>query len=261
MNSSKLFISKHVIFYEHIFYCSFLNTILENSNASSNKGTLGNCLDSYSFPMTSASQMMSLTKSNYLTYSSPFSELNISSSITNHQIVDTPSSSSYHSHTLTQSPQSTPPTKHKSLNDIYTDCGVDLISLQKEHKPNVNLTTLSTKYPLSLCSNITLPYTIEPNDLNSVSKNPQWLQAMTPKFSALIKNNTWTLVPRSPNFHVIGCKWVFNLKYKLDGTIDKHKVRLVAKGFSQPEGFYETFSLVVKITSIPILLPLAISLN
>ncbi|CAA7396100.1 unnamed protein product [Spirodela intermedia] len=86
---------------------------------------------------------------------------------------------------------------------------------------------------------------------------------MTTKFNALIKNNTWTLVPRSPNFYVIGCKWVFKLKHKPDGTIDIHKGRLVAKGSSQQEGFdfSETFNLVVKITSIHILVSLTINLN
>ena len=31
----------------------------------------------------------------------------------------------------------------------------------------------------------------------------------------------------------IGCKWIFKKKYDLDGSIDKYKVRLVAKGFTQ----------------------------
>ena len=51
---------------------------------------------------------------------------------------------------------------------------------------------------------------------------------------------------------VIQCKWVLQIKYKVDGSLDKHKARLVAKGFQQKLGmdFYETFSSVVKPSTI-----------
>ncbi|CAL2239291.1 unnamed protein product [Prunus armeniaca] len=52
---------------------------------------------------------------------------------------------------------------------------------------------------------------------------------MQEEISALHTTNTWTLVPPSPTHNAIGCKWVFRVKYKVDGTLAKFKATLVAK--------------------------------
>nr|GFA78302.1 retrovirus-related Pol polyprotein from transposon TNT 1-94 [Tanacetum cinerariifolium] len=74
-------------------------------------------------------------------------------------------------------------------------------------------------------------------------------------------NHTWTLVPCPRNANVVGSKWVFRTKYHADGTIDRHKARLVAQGFTQIPGFdfSHTFSPVVKATTVCIVLSLAVT--
>ena len=84
---------------------------------------------------------------------------------------------------------------------------------------------------------------------------------MREEFNALTQNKTWTLVPRPQNRPVIGCKWIYKNKPSSDGTSHKYKARLVAKGFLQEGGidYHETFSPVIKVTTIRLLLGLAIS--
>jgi hypothetical protein len=56
---------------------------------------------------------------------------------------------------------------------------------------------------------------------------------MQVEFNALMKNKTWTLVPQPASRNLVGCKWVFKLKRKVDGFVERHKAILVAKGFHQ----------------------------
>jgi hypothetical protein len=86
---------------------------------------------------------------------------------------------------------------------------------------------------------------------------------MHDEFDALIKNETWHLIPPQDSLNIIDSKWVFRLKHKADETIDRYKARLVAKGFKQQYGvdYDDTFSPVVKPTTIRLLLSLAVSNN
>jgi hypothetical protein len=84
---------------------------------------------------------------------------------------------------------------------------------------------------------------------------------MNSEFDALLKNNTWCLVPSSEAKNVVDCKWVFRIKRKANGSLDWYKARLVAKGFHQQAGvdYSETCSPVVKLTVIRLVLSIAIS--
>ena len=78
-----------------------------------------------------------------------------------------------------------------------------------------------------------------------------------------MKNYTWILVPLPSDRKPITCKWIFKIKYKVDGSVAKYKAHLVARGFSQIPGvdYGETYSPIVKITSIRVLLALATQLH
>lgn len=86
---------------------------------------------------------------------------------------------------------------------------------------------------------------------------------MDAEFKALIQNHTWDLVPRHPTMHVVDNKWIFRVKFNPDGSIQRHKARLVEKGFQQQPGidFFETFSPVVKPSTIRVILTLAVTHN
>ena len=55
---------------------------------------------------------------------------------------------------------------------------------------------------------------------------------MDSKVEALVSQGTWTLVPRPTDANIVTCKWVFTVKYHLDGTNARHKAHLAACGFT-----------------------------
>jgi hypothetical protein len=101
----------------------------------------------------------------------------------------------------------------------------------------------------------------ELGDLVIALKNRDWKAAMNNEIQALAGNKTWHLVPPDNVKNVIDYKWVYKVKSKVDGSLDRYKDMLVAKGFKQRYGidYEDTFSLVVKAATLQIILSIAIS--
>ncbi|KAL4364052.1 hypothetical protein GQ457_04G026420 [Hibiscus cannabinus] len=84
----------------------------------------------------------------------------------------------------------------------------------------------------------------------------EWRDAMQDELRAMDYLKTWSVVSLPSGKKAIDCKWVYRIKRKVDGSIDRYKARLAAKGFTQIEGvdYTDTFSPVAKMTSFKLLL-------
>ncbi|XP_062100723.1 uncharacterized mitochondrial protein AtMg00820-like [Humulus lupulus] len=69
----------------------------------------------------------------------------------------------------------------------------------------------------------------KPQSYKDACIQPQWKQAMNSELKAPEANNTWTLTCLPQRCHTIGNKWVYKVKYKPNGDIERYKARLVAK--------------------------------
>ncbi|GJY19940.1 ribonuclease H-like domain-containing protein [Tanacetum coccineum] len=125
------------------------------------------------------------------------------------------------------------------------------------HLVSSNFISYNNEKPPVLCH----AFSPLPKSYRDAFNDPNWQNAMCDEYTALIKNKTWTLVPRPPDTNIVRCMWLFRHKYLADGTLSRYKERLVANGSTQLEGIDvdETFSLVVKPGTIRTVLSLAAS--
>ncbi|KAK4400359.1 Retrovirus-related Pol polyprotein from transposon RE2 [Sesamum angolense] len=88
----------------------------------------------------------------------------------------------------------------------------------------------------------------EPKDFCEAQEKQEWREAMQQEIDALERNKTWEISDLPQGKNVIGCRWIYKIKLRPDGTIERCKARLVAKGFSQVEGidYNDCFAPVAK---------------
>lgn len=99
----------------------------------------------------------------------------------------------------------------------------------------------------------------EPRTFKEARLDPDWQKAMQEELEALQKTHTWDLVDLPPNKTAIDCKWVYKIKTRSDGSVERYKARVVAKGYHQEYGidYEETFAPVARLTTVRSLLAIA----
>ncbi|CAA7406713.1 unnamed protein product [Spirodela intermedia] len=79
------------------------------------------------------------------------------------------------------------------------------------------------------------------------------------EITTIEKNGTWELIDLPQKIKAITVKWVYKVKYKLDGNVQKYKIKLVVKGYTQQQGidYFEIFSPVARFKTVCIVLIVA----
>ena len=93
------------------------------------------------------------------------------------------------------------------------------------------------------------------------SKDAKWQEAMEEEMQVLAANNTWDLVDPSKHSKQIRCRWIYKIKYNVDGSVNRYKARMVAKGYAQTHGinYDETFAPVTKMTTVRVVLAIVVA--
>lgn len=152
-----------------------------------------------------------------------------------------------------------------------TDYVCPTLPTQSSPTSSTSLASTGTLYPLSnslsysrfSANHVSFLTTIsshdEPTSFSEAMKHSHWRDAMATEIQALDKNQTWTLQDLPPGKRPIGSKWVYKIKYRADGNIERYKARLVAKGYTQIEGldYTKTFAPVAKLVTVRCLLAVA----
>ena len=116
----------------------------------------------------------------------------------------------------------------------------------------------SNKSFINQLSTVAIPHSVQ-----EALADPRWKAAMNEEMKSLQKNETWELVECPLGKKPVGCRWIYTVKYKADGNIERFKARLVAKGYTQTYGidYTKTFAPVAKINTVRVLLSLATNLD
>ncbi|KAL0744719.1 hypothetical protein Bca101_101224 [Brassica carinata] len=120
------------------------------------------------------------------------------------------------------------------------------------------------QYPEAHCAfMVNLDENHIPRNYEEAMKDKEWKESVGAEAGAMIKNDTWYERELPKGKKAVSSRWIFTIKYKADGQIERKKTRLVARGFIQTYGedYIETFAPVAKLHTIRIVLSLAVNLG
>lgn len=84
-----------------------------------------------------------------------------------------------------------------------------------------------------------------PKSIGEAMTDPNWHQEMVEEMDALHSNSTWDIVTLPPDTTIVGCRWVYTVKFGPDGQIDHFKSRLVAKGLVKSVSFLQWLLFII----------------
>jgi hypothetical protein len=275
LTTKSVFISRNVIFHEHIFpYASnMLPTLSQGAILPSSSSLNLPPHTSFPFPIPDCAPVpVSLQQPDPCDSSSSSDCVPISSCDVPISSPDVSSQTSYAHLPLRHSTRP----KHTPRYLQHYHCHLASLPNSLKSSPMINtgtgtyisysLSSVISYYRLSpshkhYCLSISSHY--EPKFFHQAVKFSHWREAMTAEISVLQQNNTWSLTSLPSGKRAIGCKWVYKVKLNADGSVERYKARLVAKGYTQSEGldYHETFSPVAKLTTVRCLLALAAAKN
>ncbi|KAK8934097.1 hypothetical protein KSP39_PZI014574 [Platanthera zijinensis] len=99
----------------------------------------------------------------------------------------------------------------------------------------------------------------EPHSYDEAAQEKSWRTAMDAEIASIKKNDTWRLVDPPAGHKPLGVKWVYKVKKNKNGAVEKHKARLVVKGYRQVQGvdYDEVYAPVARIDTIRLIIALA----
>ncbi|KAL0744686.1 hypothetical protein Bca101_100787 [Brassica carinata] len=120
------------------------------------------------------------------------------------------------------------------------------------------------QYPEEHCAfMVNLDKNYIPKSYEEAMLDKEWKESVRAEAGAMVKNDTWYESELPKGKKAVSSRWIFTIKYKADGQIERKKSRLVARGFTQTYGedYIETFAPVAKLHTIRIVLSLAVNLG
>ncbi|KAL8154791.1 hypothetical protein AgCh_000231 [Apium graveolens] len=156
-------------------------------------------------------------------------------------------------------PDTLPPVLRKSTKNTKQPSWLQQYVHTLPDKANITQIADHFIHPQFQCFLASLTSTADPTTFKQAVQSIPWVEAMNKELTALEDNGTWEITTLPPNKKAIGCKWIFKTKYNPDGTVERHKARLVVLGCKQVYGvdYMDTFAPVAKLTTVRTLLAVA----